>query len=73
MADEPNDQENASQEKPVLFDAPDDVEAKNATGYAVYDTTSGRFRGPVKRGGKPTDAEVEQALPKGHQALIVRV
>lgn len=72
MADESTEDTQDAQ-KPKLFDAPADVEAKNATGYAVYDTTSGRFRGPVKRDGKPTTDDVERALPQGHQHSIVRV
>lgn len=59
--------------KPVLFDAPKDVDEELSIGHAIYDTTSGRFRGPVKRGGKPTKADVKAALPKGHQHAIVRV
>lgn len=62
-----------SKGKPALFEPPADVADDDATGYAVYDTTLGRFQGQVKRGGKPSKSDVAKVLPKGHQHAIVQV
>lgn len=73
MADETSDQATAT-ERPALFDAPKDVPAKDATGYAVYDRTLGRFQGEVHHGtSKPSDDDAKAVVREGHQYAIVRV
>lgn len=55
-----------------LMPAPKDVAEDVATGYAVYDTSEGRFVGGVTSD-KPSAAEARKAVRKGHTHAIVRV
>lgn len=55
-----------------LRDPPADVDAGEATGYAVYDRVLGQYVGPVHRDGKPTAAQAKELA--GHDSVaIVRV
>lgn len=53
--------------------APEDRPEKDATGYAVFNTTLGQFTGPVHRDGKPSQEDAKALLPAGHKFKIVRV
>lgn len=56
----------------LLFDAPDDVDEGIATGYAVYNRTLGRYVGPVVDK-KPSKADANKRVAKGHTTAVVRV
>lgn len=53
-------------------DAPEDVAAKEATGYAVYDRTIGQYVGD-RTTSKPSQEDADKAVPEGHVAAVVRV
>ena len=59
-------------DSPQLFDAPDDVAETEATGWAVYDRTLGRFVGG-KLTDKPTSSAASKLVDEGHSTKVVRV
>lgn len=58
--------------KPDPVDAPDDVDADAAKGYAVYDRTLGRFVGGVTAD-KPSASDARKLVAEGHSHKVVRV
>lgn len=56
-----------------LTDAPDDrADDDGATGYAVFNRTTGQYV-PGVHASRPSKSEASKAVPKGHTAAIVRV
>lgn len=55
-----------------LQDAPEDIGADAATGYAVFNRTLGQYVPGVDRD-KPSKSQADKRVPEGHTAAVVRV
>lgn len=56
------------------WNTPDDTPEDRATGYAVYDRTTGQYLpGKYDLDSKPSSTKAKGLVPSGHVAAVVRV